>query len=90
MSRKIVEVGGERYTVRRLTFEELVKLGSASSEDKEDRMVVAEVLHVCLLEPRLRLDQIAGLDDRSLVTLSAVTRKESSEREGVSLSTFPA
>lgn len=73
MSRnKVVEVGGARYRVRGLTFEELVRLGSASSESKESKMVVAEVLQRCLIEPKLRIEQISGLDDKTLATLVTV------------------
>ena len=68
---KVVDVGGIRYTVRGLTFEELVKLGSASTEEKESKAVVAEVLSRCLIEPRLRREQITGLDDGTLVALVA-------------------
>ncbi len=69
---KVVEVGGETYRVRGITFEELVRLGSAGSEGKEGKAVVAEVLQRCLVEPRLRFDQITRLDDRTLVTLVTV------------------
>jgi hypothetical protein len=68
---KIVDVGGTRYTVRGLTFEELVKLGSANAEEKESRMVVAEVLSRCLIDPRLGHEQITSLDDKTLVALVA-------------------
>jgi len=57
--------------VRGLTFEELVKLGSASTEEKESRAVVAEVLSRCLIDPRLRHEQITSLDDKTLVALVA-------------------
>ena len=69
---KVVEIGGERYTVRGLTFDELVKLGSAGSDEKESRTIVAEVLQRCLVEPRLKLDQIANLDNSTLVALVSV------------------
>jgi len=68
---KIVDVGGTRYTVRGLTFEELVKLGSANAEEKESQMVVAEVLSRCLIDPRLGHEQITSLDDKTLVALVA-------------------
>ena len=68
---KIVDVGGTRYTVRGLTFEELVKLGSANAEEKESGMVVAEVLSRCLIDPRLGHEQITSLDDKTLVALVA-------------------
>ncbi len=66
---KIVDVGGVRYTVRGLTFEELVKLGSAGTEEKGSKVVVAEVLSRCLIKPRLGREQIARLDDGTLVAL---------------------
>ena len=66
---KVVDVGGTRYTVRGLTFEELVVLGSADAESKESREVVAEVLSQCLIDPKLRPDEIAALDDKTLVSL---------------------
>ena len=68
---KIVDVGGTRYTVRGLTFEELVKLGSANAEEKESRMVIAEVLSRCLIDPRLGHEQITSLDDKTLIALVA-------------------
>jgi hypothetical protein len=66
---KVVDVGGTRYMVRGLTFEELVKLGSASTEEKESRAVVSEVLSRCLIDPRLRHEDITRLDDKTLVAL---------------------
>jgi hypothetical protein len=66
---KIVDVGGTRYTVRGLTFEELVKLGSASTEEKESKAVVAEVLSRCLIEPHLKNEDIRKLDEKTLVAL---------------------
>ena len=68
---KVVDVGGTRYTVRGLAFEELVKLGSANAEEKESRMVVTEVLSRCLIDPRLGHEQITSLDDKTLVALVA-------------------
>ena len=89
MSRnKVVEVGGKRYTVRGITFEEFVKLGSMGSESKESKAVVAEVLQRCLIEPKLKSEQITGLDDKTLVTLvasSARHREEWSRGHGVRL-----
>jgi hypothetical protein len=66
---KIVNVGGTRYTMRGLTFEELVKLGSGNAEEKEIKTVVAEVLSHCLIEPKLKHEQITRLDDKTLITL---------------------
>lgn len=66
---KIIDVGGTRYTVRGLTFEELVKLGSSGAEEKESKAVVAEVLSRCLIEPRLERDEITRLDEKTLVAL---------------------
>jgi hypothetical protein len=66
---KVVDVGGTKYTVRGLTFEELVKLGSANAEEKESKVVVAEVLSRCLIEPKLKNEQITRLDDKTLVAL---------------------
>ena len=60
---------GTKYTVRGLTFEELVMLGSADAESKESKEIVAEVLSQCLIEPKLRRDQIAALDDKILASL---------------------
>ncbi len=69
---KVVEIGGARYTVRGLTFDELVKLGSTGSDEKESRTVVAEVLQRCLIEPKLKFDQITRLDDNTLITLVTI------------------
>ncbi len=66
---KIVDVGGSRFTVRGLTFEELVKLGSANAEGRESKEVVTEVLSQCLVDPKLKRDQITTLDDKTLVAL---------------------
>ena len=66
---KVVDIGGTRYTVRGLTFEELVKLGSTNTEEKESKAIVAEVLQRCLIDPMLKFDQIKHLDDKTLVTL---------------------
>lgn len=57
--------------MRGLTFEELVRLGSASAEEKASKAVVAEVLSRCLIAPRLEREQITRLDDRTLVALVA-------------------
>ena len=62
-------MSGTRYTVRGLTFEELVKLGSSNAECRESRDVVAEVLSECLVDPKLRRDQITVFDDNTLVAL---------------------
>jgi len=69
--KKTVEISGARYVVRGLTFDELVKLGSADVDGKESRTVVAEVLGRCLVEPKLRNEDIVRLDDKTLVTLVA-------------------
>jgi hypothetical protein len=66
---KMIDVRGARFTVRGLTFEELVKLGSANAEARESKDVVAEVLSQCLVEPKLKQDQITALDDKTLVAL---------------------
>jgi hypothetical protein len=66
---KIVDLGGARFTVRGLTFEELVKLGSANAEARESKEVVAEVLSQCLVEPKLKQDQITTLDEKTLIGL---------------------
>ena len=66
---KIVNGGGSRFTVRGLTFEELVKLGSANAESRESKEVVTEVLSQCLVDPKLKRDQITTLDDKTLVAL---------------------
>ncbi len=66
---KVVDVGGTRYTVRGLTFEELVILGSTDAESRESREVVAEVLSQCLIEPKLKLEEIAALEDKVLASL---------------------
>ncbi len=66
---KIVKVGGSRFTVRGLTFEELVKLGSVNAESRESKDIVAEVLSQCILKPKLKRDQITALDDKTLVSL---------------------
>jgi hypothetical protein len=66
---KIVNIGGTKYMVRELTFEELVKLGSENAEVKESKTVVAEVLSRCLIEPKLKHEQITHLPDKALVTL---------------------
>jgi hypothetical protein len=67
--KKSVDVRGTRYTVRGLTFEELVKLGSTGAKEKESKAVVAEVLSRCLIEPKLGHDQIANLSNKRLVAL---------------------
>jgi hypothetical protein len=41
---KVVDVGSSRFTVRGLTFEELVELGSTNIEGRESKDVVVEVL----------------------------------------------
>ncbi len=69
---KVVEIGGAKYKVRGLMFDELVKLGSTGSDEKESRTVVAEVLQRCLVEPKLKFDQITHLDDNTLVTLVTI------------------
>lgn len=66
---KVVEVEGTKYTVRGLSFEELVMLGSADAESRESREIVAEVLSQCLIEPKLGRDEIAALDDKVLASL---------------------
>ncbi len=69
---KVVKIGEARYKVRDLTFDELVKLGSTGSDEKDSRTVVAEVLQKCLIEPKLKFDQITHLDDITLMTLVTV------------------
>jgi hypothetical protein len=69
---KVVEVGGTRYTIRGLTFEEFVTLGSMGSESKDSKEIVAEVLQRCLIEPKLKSEQITGLDDKTLFTLVTI------------------
>jgi hypothetical protein len=66
---KVVDVGDTRYTVRGLTFEELVELGSTNIEEKESKTIVAEVLQRCLIDPMLKFDQIKHLNDKTRVTL---------------------
>ena len=66
---KVVEMGDFRFKLRGLTFEELVKLGSANNEAWESKDVVAEVLSQCIMEPMLKIDQIVALEDKTLVTL---------------------
>jgi hypothetical protein len=69
--KKTVEVRGVRYVVRGLTFDELVKLGLADVDGKASRTVVAEVLGRCLVEPKMKNEDIMRLDDMTLVTLVA-------------------
>jgi hypothetical protein len=66
---KVVDIGDTRYKVRGLTFEELVKLGSSNAEEKESKAIVAEVLSCCLIEPKLKHEQITRLDEKTLITL---------------------
>jgi hypothetical protein len=66
---KVVDVGSSRFTVRGLTFEELVELGSTNVEGRESKDVVVEVLSQCLVDPKLQRDQITALDDKTLVAL---------------------
>ena len=66
---RVVEVGGSRFTVRGLTFEELVMLGSVNAENKESKEIVAEVLSQCLVRPKLERNQISELDEKTLVSL---------------------
>ena len=66
---KIVDVGGSRFTVRGLTFEELVRLGSVNAESRESKDVVAEVLSQCIVNPKLGRNQITALDNKTLVSL---------------------
>ena len=66
---RVVEVEGSRFTVRGLTFEELVRLGSVDAENKESKEIVAEVLSQCLVRPRLERSQISELDEKTLVSL---------------------
>jgi hypothetical protein len=91
MSRiKVVEVGGEKYIVKGLTFEELVKLGSIGSESKESKTVISEVLQRCIIEPKLKFEQIAGLDDKILMTLvTVVLNIAGSGLEGIRFVSMP-
>lgn len=92
MSRnKVVEVGGKRYTVRGITFEEFVKLGSIGSESKDSKAVVVEVLQNCLIEPKLKSKQITGLDNKTLVTLVAIALDfAKSGLEGIRVVSMPS
>ena len=88
---KIVDVGGTRYRVRGLTFEELVRLGSAGAEEKGSKAVVAEVLSRCLLEPRLESEQIIRLPDKTLVVLvTEVLDIAKSSLEGMGFVSMPS
>ena len=91
MSRnKVVDVGGTRYTVRGLTFEEFVMLGSIGSESKDNKEIVAEVLQRCLIEPKLKSEQITGLDDKTLVTLVTIALDiAKSGLEGIGVVSMP-
>jgi hypothetical protein len=66
---KIIDVGSSRFTVRGLAFEELVNLGSANAEGRESKDVVTEVLSQCLVDPKLKRDQITALDYKTLAAL---------------------
>jgi hypothetical protein len=92
MSRnKVVEVGGKRYTVRGITFEEFVKLGSMGSESKDSKEIVAEVIQRCLIEPKLKSEQITGLDDKTLFTLVTIALDiAKSGREGIGVVSMPS
>jgi hypothetical protein len=67
--KKVVYTTGSRYTVRGLTFEELVKIDSANTESREIRDVMVDILPQCFVDPKLRRNQISVLDDQTLNTL---------------------
>ena len=92
MSRnKVVEVGGKRYKVRGITFEEFVKLGSMGSESKDSKEIVAEVIQRCLIEPKLKSEQITGLDDKTLFTLVTIALDiAKSGLEGIGVVSMPS
>ncbi len=92
MSRnKVVEVGGKRYTVRGITFEEFVKLGSMGSESKDSKEIVAEVIQRCLIEPKLKSEQITGLDNKTLVILVTIALDiAKSGLEGIGVVSMPS
>ena len=66
---KIIDVGSSRFTVRGLAFEELVNLVSANAEGRESKDEVTEVLSQCLVDPKLKRDQITALDYKTLAAL---------------------
>ncbi len=87
---KVVKIGRARYTVRDLTFDELVKLSSTGSDEKDSRTVVAEVLQRCLVEPKLKFDQITHLDNNTLLMLVTVVLDTArSGLEGMRFTTMP-
>jgi hypothetical protein len=87
---KIVEIGGEKYIVRGITFEEFVRLGSSASEGKEGKAVIAELLQRCLVEPKLKFNQITMLDDKTLVTLVTIVLDTAKSRlDGIGFVSMP-
>jgi HEAT repeat protein len=75
---KIIDVGSSRFTVRGLAFEELVNLGSANAEGRESKDVVTEVLSQCLVDPKLKRDQITALDYKTLAALVSTLNSDPS------------
>ena len=67
---KVITANGVKFTVRDLTFEELVNLGEKDITNKDMRDVVNEVISRCLISPPPKKINVATLDQPTVIKLT--------------------